>query len=356
MPSATYQLTDKDLLYYLHIPKTAGTSFTDVLSANFKADESSFSEFIANFLKHPPEVIAKYRAMSGHFFYNVDTFTHRTPTYITILRDPVERTISNYAYIRRIPVHYAHDIVKSQSLLEFATDPRTKPLYANSQTRYIAADPNTVEIAKSLKFNPKRPYELWERMESFAPNGFSDLALLERAKERLQKMAFVGLAEQFDEALELLCYTFGWPLPPAPKVFNVSPNRPEKDTIPQEAIDAIRENTQLDAALYELGKKLFEEHYAQMLKAQPEKIKQPSSLGNENVAAMERQIDYQKRLIDTLLEEKLQLEELVRTVRNGYESSFGWRFVLRFNAARQKVLPKGSRLEKLYLKVRDRLA
>src|SRR5690242_17471305 len=109
MSSAIRHLTDQDLLYYLHIPKTAGTSFTDVLQANFKPDESSFSAFIGDYLNYSPEKMGNLRAVSGHYFYNIDSFTHthRKLVYITTLRDPIERTISNYAHIRRVPVHYA---------------------------------------------------------------------------------------------------------------------------------------------------------------------------------------------------------------------------------------------------------
>src|SRR5690348_731653 len=117
MASGTYHLTDNDVLYYLHIPKTAGTSFTDVLKANFKPEESSFLKLIGDFVLTPPETLAKYKAISGHYFYNIEDVIRRTPIFITMLREPIDRTISYYAYIHRVPTHYAHDIVKNQSLL-----------------------------------------------------------------------------------------------------------------------------------------------------------------------------------------------------------------------------------------------
>ena len=126
MSSPSVQLTDNDLLYYLHIPKTGGTSFTDILIANFKPSESSFSRLVHEFVKIPPEVIANYKAISGHYYYNITPFTRRTPIYITMLRDPVERTISDYAQMRRSAPHYGHQLANSQSLLEFVKDPRSQ--------------------------------------------------------------------------------------------------------------------------------------------------------------------------------------------------------------------------------------
>ena len=365
MSSVPYKLTDKDVLYFLHIPKTAGSSFVEFLKAIYKPDESSFSLFVQDFLKLPPEQIANLKAVSGHYFYNIQTFTPRTLVYVTMLRDPIERTISMYAQIQRMQTHYAYEIVKSQSLLDFVTDERTKPLYVNYQTRYIAADPNTIEMAKKLSSEQMKTLELWWQMESFAPTGYSDPALLERAQERLRKFAFVGLAEQYDESVEVLCYTFGWPMPAALKMFNVSGNRPARESIPQDVIDVIQENTQLDAALYETGKQLFEAHYAQMLKDHPEKVKHNVSVENDTIATMQRQIDYQKRLIDSLQEERSLLEKELTTIMGNYkkaisnyenyENSFGWQFVLRFNAFRKKLIPEGSTRETMYRKLRDRL-
>jgi len=78
MSSVPYKLTDKDVLYFLHIPKTAGSSFVEFLKAIYKPDESSFSLFVQDFLKLPPEQIANLKAVSGHYFYNIHNFTPRT--------------------------------------------------------------------------------------------------------------------------------------------------------------------------------------------------------------------------------------------------------------------------------------
>src|SRR5262249_14983567 len=140
---------------------------------------------------------------------------------------------------------------------------------------------------------------------------------------------------QFDEAVEVLCYTFGWAVPPALKVRNVSSSRPAREDIPQAAIDLVHENTRLDAALYETAKQLFEAHYQQMLKDHPEKIKQVVSFDEASIANMQRQLSFQKKHIDTLQEEKAALQARLTAI----ESSFGWRLVLRFNTARRKVIP-----------------
>jgi hypothetical protein len=348
MAFSTYHLTDNEVLYYLHIPKTAGTSFNDILQANFAPDESSFGLPANEFVKLPANVVAKYKAISGHYFYNIQLFTPRTPVYITMFRDPLERTISMYTQARRLPNHYAYEIAKTQSLHEFITDPRMQGLYVNCQTRYIALDPNTIEMAKKLSPAALDNWELWRQMENFAPNGFSDPELLTRAQERLQKFAFVGLTEKFDEAVDLLCHTFGWPVPTAAKILNVSPTRLAKEEIAQETLDIIRENTQLDSALYETAQQIFNARYEQMVQESPDKIQQSINLDSNSIQSMQRQLDYQKRLIDSLQEDRAKLEAIIRAM----QTSFGWRFTLRINKMRLKIIPHGSTREAIYLKLR----
>jgi hypothetical protein len=182
--------------------------------------------------------------------------------------------------------------------------------------------------------------ELERQMDWVAPNGFSDPQLLEIAKERLGKFVFVGLAERFDESYQLLSHTFGWPTPAASKALNVGTNRPNDNEIPQEAIDLIREHTQLDAQLYEAGKQIFVERYNAF--AQSESLKLAPDLSQDIITSLQKKIDLQQRAIN-------QLGDELDTIQN----SVGWQFVLRFNDIRQKLIPKGSKREAFYKKVRN---
>jgi len=99
-------------LVSLHIPKTAGTSFRSILKNEFgrrtvarfdiypsgkiKLDEKSFEK---------TELHKKIQVIHGHYTYQSITNTldlSPSVSFITWLRDPVERVISNYFFLRKI--------------------------------------------------------------------------------------------------------------------------------------------------------------------------------------------------------------------------------------------------------------
>src|SRR4026208_439750 len=106
MPTTSDLLTNGEVLCFLHIPKTAGLSLTDFIKSQFAPFESNSTTDLSDFIKTPQEEIAKYKFIAGHFPYNVSNFVQRKLVYITVLRDPVERTVSHYAHIRRNPAHH----------------------------------------------------------------------------------------------------------------------------------------------------------------------------------------------------------------------------------------------------------
>ncbi len=343
MSLPTYRLTDNDVLYFLHIPKTAGMTFTDLIKGHFSPAESNVSALMDDFLKLPRQEIENYKFVAGHFFYNLDELVKRHVVYITMLRDPVERTISHYAHLCRQPSPAPNEIVKSLSLLEFARDPRTVYLYANLQTRFIGADANYARLASNIGIQPYTGNQRQPRPDALAVSDFFNDELLARAKARMSDFAFVGLTEQFDESIELLCRTFGWQQPPTSKLINVGTNRPTASDISEEALEVIRENNKLDYMLYDYGKQLFLERYGQ-IKGKDTLAASPNTDDLQaTLTAMERKIILQEKAIH-------QLGSELQAIQN----SFGWRFVLRINALRQKFIPRGSKIENIYLKVRGR--
>jgi hypothetical protein len=138
-------------------------------------------------------------------------------------------------------------------------------MFANLQTRYVGLDIDVLHLYRDLDKVALEKLELERQIESFAPNLFYDRIILELAKERLEKFAFVGLVERLRESIQLLSYTFNWNLPSDYDSLNVGLNRPLREVISQEMLEIIHQNTLLDEELYQFATRLFERKYHQMV-------------------------------------------------------------------------------------------
>ena len=56
-----------DFVFFLHIPKTAGTSLTDALQSGFDADKVIAPIQMNNVRKHPREIFERAELLCGHF-------------------------------------------------------------------------------------------------------------------------------------------------------------------------------------------------------------------------------------------------------------------------------------------------
>jgi hypothetical protein len=202
-----------------------------ILSFGADAQES-----VREFTELPETRRGEIHVLKGHMGFGLHEFMPQPSTYITIMRDPIDRTISYYHHILRKPDHYLHQEVVSEemSLKEVVCGEMT-PDMDNGQTRLLSGVWNTV------------------------PCGHCSTDMLERAKRNLREyFAVVGLVERFDETLMLLKKTFGWGVPFYVRA-NVTPNRPSKASLSQDVLAAIEKYNDLDIELYEYARQLFQQ-------------------------------------------------------------------------------------------------
>ena len=227
---------------FLHIPKTAGRTLQDVLDRKYKRSEA-FSidpnrvrESTEEFKGLPYDQRSKIRLLKGHMPFGLHEFLPNQSTYVTILRNPIDRIISHYYYVIRHPNHHLYNKVKYNKL---------------SLKGYVASG-ISIELDNF-------------QMRSLA--GATDLGfgkcsseLLEQAKCHLQShFTVVGLTERFDETLILMKRDLQWHTPPFYTELNVSRNRPLLEDIPRDTLDLIEKYNELDCELYEYTRKIFQQ-------------------------------------------------------------------------------------------------
>src|SRR4051794_29871070 len=91
-------------VFFLHIPKTAGISLNHLIESHFDRD-AIFPTYATNdLLLLTKSTLEPYRYFRGHIAYGIlRRLLHRPPVSITMLRDPVDRALSQLAFLRENP-------------------------------------------------------------------------------------------------------------------------------------------------------------------------------------------------------------------------------------------------------------
>ena len=225
------------MLIFLHLPKTAGQTLVHIMKRQYGLDavlslySSSFGEELRTM---PPQQMDAIRLISGHLYFGVHSFLPRSSTYLTMLRDPVDRIISHYYFVRSHPTHYLYPLAQQTSLAKFIVScNRLEP--NNDQTRLLAG-------------------------KDYLPDsGECTPEMLTVAKKNLREhFSVVGLTEEFDISLLLFKHILGWK-PPFYIRRNVTKRRPPKEQISKETVGVIEQYNKLDMELYTYGKALFQQ-------------------------------------------------------------------------------------------------
>jgi len=238
-------------VYFLHIPKTAGSTFTNILDQQFPSGQICPAQLWRDLLRIPEAELAAYRCFRGHFYAYLEGYLKQPLRCITFLRDPVERSLSHYAHIYREPGHYFHQRVHEQGdFLTFLRDPVMNPLIINYQTRALAIDLDPLAIAYSLSPGELDSLKLEQILETTFAQEISDDELLKRAKNQVDRCLFVGLMERFDESLSYIASILHWDYVPQNIRLNVSNERPQQVNISPKEKALVLEQTHLDYELY----------------------------------------------------------------------------------------------------------
>jgi hypothetical protein len=245
----------KDILIFNHIKKTAGSTLRHVLFdvyggrrvhslyAYSGAHFATFAEHMAYLTETLAPAEPKVSAIASHAGFGVHERLPQRHRYrlFTMLRDPVQRTISIYHFVIQNGT-YPPDTTLDAVLED------TERVF-NTQT----ADLGGLMVRHTLDGEPLRREDY-------------DDALLERAKANLLAHDLFGLAERFDESLLLAGEVLGWP---ARKLtyatVNVGKVRRTRPPLTPDEIERIREHNRLDLALYAFAQEHFERRLRERL-------------------------------------------------------------------------------------------
>lgn len=251
---------EKRLLWiFLHIPKSAGTSLRrtltdvygetasycyspmkDVFGGDFESLDRETRRAIQSCEANP-----KIQLVYGHLSFGFHERVSRPVRYLTLLREPVDRVLSNYYY----RCQHGHCRQPWVSLKDYISGRCTRPAMRfeadNLQTRFLCSttgEPSSV------------------------PFGACTQAMLAEAKRNLVAPSTVyGLTEMYEESLYHFQRECGWTGAPAARKERVSRPYPSKAEMPKVIVDLMRRQNALDIELYHFARERFHERKGSIL-------------------------------------------------------------------------------------------
>lgn len=228
-----------ETVIFLHLPKTAGTTLNRLIEWEYRlpemysVDPVLFEWSAAHMRALPESRLRKTRMFKGHMLFGLHEILPQPSTYITVLRDPVERVLSAYYYMRSYKLHPLY--------WKFRYEKWTLEQFVQRSTR----DNVQCKIIAGANYHAPCTQEILDQA----------LGHLDR------RFSVVGLSERFEESLALMKLRFGWQLK-SYSSFNVTRTRPKKRDLAPETLALIAEKNSYDVALYQRVTELFDKAVA----------------------------------------------------------------------------------------------
>jgi len=272
--SLQHGLKNDHILYYLHIPKTGGTTLISLIDGYFNRKNEVLGIHAWKYLLPKlPLDFSNYRFVRGHYGFGFYRLLPKKPAYITILREPVELIISMFRMLQRQRDEAErYSIPQDKTISELITDQNILDI-EDPQTHWLAIDLDVISLSKNMDMNELANFQP-EEHETFLTPDISDDELLKTAKQNLAEFAWVGLLERFEESLFLLHYQFGWKPIRDTRKRNVATKG--LNDVNDTAKKQLDEWTKLDREIYKYGLELFESRYLKMVNDLKEKYYEPS--------------------------------------------------------------------------------
>jgi hypothetical protein len=227
-----------ETILFMHIPKTAGTAFREPMMENYKHSQVAYlyphppGFLVSNLGLLPLEQRARFRMIMGHFQYGIHEFLPQEYAYVTIVRDPVERVISHYHYLRH-------------------TQPETI-----SDGTVILSLTETLERGKTVNLDNLMVRCFSGVDASGVPPGHIDQHIYDLAIDHLRTgFKFVGYQDRVDEAYAALQKHFNWK--PRTSLEIVNKGERQDGNIDDATRAAIERFDRWDCRLYSQIRELF---------------------------------------------------------------------------------------------------
>lgn len=246
-------------LLFVHIPKTAGTSLNQMLAESILGS-TTFRHYNSTTHLLKDKGRRKSPIIMGHVHYDAYKTLNKDCKIFTILRDPVDRTISAFEFMKSHPETWLGQLAQG-TLTEFLENDFVAKSVGDIQTRLLGVEINFQMLYADLKNGRITEDEYYDFINEVGHVTVGQEEL-ERAKDRLASMLFFGFTETFSDDVTKLFGILGYPCPEV-RQSNRTPDKFRKrDKYSEDEIALIRKLNQFDVQLYEYAKALRSEREA----------------------------------------------------------------------------------------------
>lgn len=251
-------LKDGTQLLFHHIPKTAGSTMRGILETLVNPEQVCPAETVQELDSIPEDELKQYRVFAGHFSYGVINKVLPNAIWITFLREPNERVISQYHN------HLNNDRIPDNWKQRIEENPQWKQYMEEIQGCTLEewiTHPN--KWANSITCNRQvqafLPQDIRVKVDDWS---IYNKDLLNLAKKNLEsRFSFVGIQEYFDLSFTLFSATFGLIPLTGFDSFTTNLNTKKKFgsryDVDEKLGNLLTKRNSMDWELYEFGSKLF---------------------------------------------------------------------------------------------------
>jgi hypothetical protein len=230
---------------FFHIHKTGGQTLAGVMHRQYPRGTVldlwlQRPETIAAFIALPESERANLRAITGHMPFGFHRYFRGGARYVTLLRDPVKRFLSEYRHLCDLPEEWGVWRPPASSLASVDS-------YLDYLIEHNLCDAQTRMVGGFVGLEDRPPLQ---------PLPSDALA---QAKKHLEHdFAVVGTTERFDESLVLMGHVFGWEKSLHYMRRNVRDRQQHRLPVSEKTLARIRESNALDVELVSFGSGLLD--------------------------------------------------------------------------------------------------